>query len=370
MSSYISMFNPIKLGMDWFFYKSAKDYIKKPSIESIRKYELLILCIDGVLKNNNEAIPLAVETFNKLKNELNTKLCLLTNECRYPPQTIRKQLISMGFDIDTSVDIVSASSLVLITLSNILKLRHINSASNLEKETENYNSGYISRKRYKRIVNTEDAELNKAIRHTKFGIIADDELFNYLANSITKKYKHATFYHIKKDLSTNNIPENLDYIVIGTLENSNKLDQYLNNSVQWLLANPNVAIILAHTDTNTKIEDTLCPVSVLNSIKEHGKKDNSEFKLPDDTISVGKPYCSEFIDKFMERYKLDKSGTARLNILVVGDDYDCDMKFAENVGCDKCLVLTGNITSDELVKQKYDISGIEYIIPDVSYLAL
>ena len=52
--------------------------------------------------------------------------------------------------------------------------------------------------------------------------------------SITKKYKHATFYHIKKDLSTNNIPENLDYIVIGTLENSNKLDQHLLPGVSTL----------------------------------------------------------------------------------------------------------------------------------------
>lgn len=364
------MFNPIKIGIDWFFSKSAKDYIKKPSIENIKKYELLIMCIDGVLKNNNDVIPLAVETFNKLKNEINVKICLLTNECRYPPQIIRKKLTDMGFDIDKNIDIVSASSLVLIALSNILKLRHINSVSNLHKDTETYNSYYISRKKYKSIINKTNSEVAKSLAHTKFGIIADDDLFNYLANSITKKYKHASFYHIKNDLSHIDIPANLDYVIIGTLEKSSKLDQYLNSAVQWFLINPNVSVILAHTDTNTKITDTLCPVSLLNSIKDHGKSINSEFKLPDDTISVGKPYCSEFIDKFMERYKLNKSSNSRLNILVVGDDYECDMKFAENVWCDKCLVLTGNITSDDLVKQKYDISGIEYIIPDVSYLAL
>lgn len=385
MSNFKDMFldyNPISISskyINWFFSGSPATVIKKPSLENISSYQLIIFSMNGVLRNNDKAIPLAVETFNKLKNEMNQKICIITNECRYSPKRIKKELRSLGFDIDNNIDVITASSLILIALTNILKLSH--SEFNSSEEKDAYSSKYISRKKYKKMVNSFPQPI------TKFGIISEPELFSYLKNSINKKYHNVLFYHIKVNYP---IPEDLDYVVVGTLsknnqEENNNINSELENAFQWFKRNPKVSIILANSNIQPSHREInyLEPINLLKEIEKYGKNKEASFQLPIDQIALGKPYCSEFIGKFIERYNLkDSDGKLidsensfkfpKLNILMVGDDYNCDIKFAENINCDKCLVLTGNTRLKDLNNNNnnIDTSSINYIIPDVSYLAL
>lgn len=383
MSNFKDMFldyNPISIGskyINWFLSGSAGTVIKKPSLENVNSYQLLIFSMNGVLRKNDNAIPLAVETFNKLKNEMNQKICIITNECRYSPKRIKKELRSLGFDIDNNIDVITASSLILIALTNILKLSH--NVFNSSEEKEAYSSKYISRKKYKKIVNSFPQPI------TKFGIISEPELFSFLKNSINKKYNNVLFYHIKVDYP---IPEDLDYVVVGTLSKNNKeeknnINSELENAFKWFKRNPKVSIILANSNIQPAHREInyLEPINLLKEIEKYGKNKDKDFELPIDQIAVGKPYCSEFIDKFVERYNLTDSKdklinsenspkSSKLKVLMVGDDYNSDIKFAENINCDKCLVLTGNTRLEDLNNNNIDTSSINYIIPDVSYLAL
>jgi len=393
-------YNPISISskyINWFFSGSAGTVIKKPTPENINSYQLLIFSMNGVLRNNDKAIPLAVETFNKLKNEMNKKICIITNECRYSPKRIKKELRSLGFNIDNDIDVITASSLTLIALTNILKWRHVSNSSGIQEETESYSSKYISRKRYRKIVNSSlqtQKQTQTIVSSTKFGIISDPELFSYLKNSITKKYHNVLFYHIKVN---HPIPKDLDYVVIGTLSKNNQeenkeekqeekhnINSELENAFQWFKSNPKVSIILANSNIQPDHREInyLEPINLLKEIEKYGKNKDKDFELPIDQIAVGKPYCSEFIDKFIERYNLTDSKdklidsenspkSPKLKVLMVGDDYNSDIKFAENINCDKCLVLTGNTRLEDLNNNNnIDTSSINYIIPDVSYLAL
>ncbi len=143
---------------------------------------------------------------------MNKKICIITNECRYSPKRIKKELRSLGFDIDNNIDVITASSLILIALTNILKLSHSEFKSSEEKDT--YSSKYISRKKYKKMVNSFPQPI------TKFGIISEPELFSYLQNSITKQYINCdkclvlTGNTRLEDLNNNNIDtSSINYII-------------------------------------------------------------------------------------------------------------------------------------------------------------
>ena len=206
-----------------------------------------------------------------------------------------------------------------------------------------------------------------------------------VGNSIAKKYHNVLFYHIKVN---HPIPKDLDYVVIGTLSKNNQeeksnINSELENAFQWFKSNPKVSIILANSNIQPHHREInyLEPINLLKEIEKYSKNKDENFQLPIDQIALGKPYCSEFIDKFVERYNLTdskdnlidsgkNSNTTKLKVLMVGDDYNSDIKFAENINCDKCLVLTGNTRLEDLNNNNIDTSSINYIIPDVSYLAL
>jgi ribonucleotide monophosphatase NagD (HAD superfamily) len=354
----------------WLFPNTIRSLIKRPTKENIKDYELLIFSLDGVLTDNTncKSMPLAVETFNKLKS-LGFRICIITNECRYSPKRVRKDLLMLNFEIDNTIDIITASSLTLISLTNILKWKHVSNSSNLNKDTENFSSKYISRKRYKTILNDMSNTTTPVVSSTKFGIIGSIDLFNYLRNSICKKYRNVHFFSINDD--DIHPPKNLDYIIIGSINNNSELNKLITNSVRWFQENPKTSIILSHSDIVAEHRNNnqfIYPLSLVNMIEKSGQLQDSQFKIPEDKIAVGKPYCSEFIDKFIQRYNLIENN--KLKVLMIGDDYNSDMKFAENANCDKCLVLSGNTQIKDIEQNNIDISNIEYIIPDVSYIGL
>ena len=144
-------------------------------------------------------------------------------------------------------------------------------------------------------------------------------------------------------------------------------DKIIKNSVEWFKNNKKASIIFTHTDIiseHNKHNNYKTPLNVFFDINT----ESGDFIIKNDSIAVGKPYCSEFIDKFIERYELSKD--EKLKVLMVGDDYNSDVKFAENANCDKCLVLSGNTTLQDLTENKINTKNINYIIPDITYLAL
>lgn len=353
----------------WLFSNNISDLIKRPSDENMKLYKLLIFSLDGVLidKMNSKVLPLAVETFNKLKS-IGYRMCIITNECRYSPKRVRKDLVFLGFDLDSSIDIITASSLTLISLTNILKWRHVsNNSSNISSNPDNLSSKYISRKSYNNMLN-EASDIKPVVSATHFGIIGNVNLYNYLRNSICKKYRNAHLYYIEDCI---NPSRKLDYIVVGSVNIDNNLDKIIENSVRWFQKNNTASVILAHSDImpeNRKSVKYINPIPLINKIDELGKSLDKDFEMPSDKIAVGKPYCSEFIDKFIERYDLKKE--EKLPILVIGDDYNADMKFAFSANCDKCLVLSGNTQISDIESKKINTDDIEFVVPDVSYLGL
>ena len=81
-SYYLYRYNPISLGFNYLFptpvdtYIKNQQLIKKPTPEDINNYELIMIDMDGVIRNNTKKIGLADVVFNKL-NELNKKNTLL-----------------------------------------------------------------------------------------------------------------------------------------------------------------------------------------------------------------------------------------------------------------------------------------------------
>ena len=89
-SYYVFNYNPISLGLNYLFPTSPIDYInyykliRKPKVDEILNYELIMIDMDGVLRNGNKRIGLSDMIINKL-NDKKSKYVIITNECRKEP---------------------------------------------------------------------------------------------------------------------------------------------------------------------------------------------------------------------------------------------------------------------------------------------
>lgn len=378
-SYYVLNYNPISLGYNYLFPTSSSNYInnyqliRKPKNDEISKYELIMIDMDGVLRNGNKKIGLADMVINKL-NTLNSKYIIVTNECRREPRQIRQELRTMNINIPDSVPIVSASQLVKKTLL---------------KSIIGNNKKYDSKK-------------TKESFNQKIGIIGTNNEYLYYKKSF-KNYTNVRVYWISK----NNLPTNLDYIVIGCIENDDNLDKNFNKSLKWIMNNLESTLIISCPDlqdieNKDKITHYL-PIPFLkeletrvnnkdksinfNSIYLESEKnknfDPSAFKINHKQIIVGKPETDFIIDLLKYYNLLDKNinkvedlPSLKEKVLMIGDNLNTDIKLSEKINCDAALVLSGVTSNDDLVNiySSYNgnqlIESIKYIVPDLSQLFL
>jgi len=336
-------------------YLSSNDYsniIKKPNRDNISKYSLIIFDVDGVLRIDSKVIPLADITFNKIK-EMEIPICIITNSSRKSPKLIKQELTDMGYEIDSQIDLISASSLVVLEICNILK----NNTIPINKQSKN--------------------KKNSLPHIFNIGIIGEANLLFYITRKITKKYTNCCFYWIKDNMAFRNISHNIDYFIIGSMVIDNDIQLYIDRAAQWFNCNTNASIIISSPDrfSDEKIKemDYYQSTPLLDIIKTKGVKEYGRFEIPSDQKILGKPHCSDYIDKICERYNIDISSikeNERLPILMVGDNLDTDIAFAKKINCDSCLVLSGVTKLTDIQEDNSLINNIDYVIPDISYLCM
>lgn len=378
-SYYVLNYNPISLGFNYLFPTSSSNYInnyqliRKPKDNDISKYELIMIDMDGVLRNGNKKIGLADMVINKL-NSFDSKYVIITNECRKEPRQIRQELKTMNINIPDSVPIVSASQLVKKTL--LKSIIGNNSKYEVKKNKESFNQ--------------------------KIGVIGTNNEYLYYKKSF-KNYTNVRVYWI----SNNNLPNNLDYIVIGCIDNNDNIDKHFNKSLQWIMNNLDSTLIISCPDLqdieNKETITHYLPIPFLKELEtrvnnrdksinfnsiyldtEKNKNfDSSAFKINHKQIIVGKPE-TDFVIDLLKYYKiLDKNinnvddlPSLKDKVLMIGDNLNTDIKLSEKINCDAALVLSGVTSNDDLVNihSSYNgnqlIESIKYIVPDLSQLFL
>lgn len=355
-------------------YIKKFDLIKKPNPISIKNYKLLMIDMDGVLRNGYQRIGNSDIAIKKL-NEMNIPYLILTNDCDKDPKTLRTDLKLMGIKLGKNNHIISASLLIKNKLTNILKEKQI---------SENLDSKKL--------------ELN-------IGIITTYELYNYLKSKITQKYKKVKFYNLRDKI----IPHNLDYIVVGSIENDEDIDNNFLKSFLWIYNNPSAKIIIGCPDVkdviNLKKITNYSPINILNEIETRVNKMDSrfdwenlknqlinkelfeeekyeEYQISNKQIIIGKPHLESMSD-ILKHYKINfnidnpQKYDNHSKILMIGDNLNTDIKLGMNLNCDTALVMSGITSYSDLInichydsdKKKF-LDKIEYIIPDISFLTL
>lgn len=404
-SSFILNYNPISIGfysasyiISSLTYSSTysekeknryiKEYnlIRKFDLEDIKKYNLIMIDMDGVLRTGLKKIGLADIVIKKL-NETNVPYVILTNDCMKNPKTIKHDLKIMGINIGNKNHIISASLLVKNKLMNLL-----NAADEYKSTAKGGKVSGGSKK--------------------KVGIVSSHELHNYVKSKIQIKHKNTKFYNISENI----IPNNLDYIIVGALDNNDDIDKNLLKTFQWLYNNPKAKLIIACPDT-TGVENKekllrYSPVKILKEIESRVKNNHqtfnwktlknivkieddkvnfSKYKIENEQIIIGKPYLDS-MKEILDHYKVEHMGesvragpnydsllipdnTGR--ILMIGDNLDTDIKFGNKLRCDTALVMSGVTSYDDLINiSKYDkerkeiVDEINYVIPDISYIMI
>lgn len=393
-SSLILNYNPISLGLysasniieylsssslPSYSEKQKNQYIKnynlirKPTLQSIKNYKLVMLDMDGVLRNGYKKIGNSDIVIKKL-NEQQIPYIILTNDCDKDPKTIKNDLKLMDIQLGRNNHIISASLLLKNKLCNILK------------------------------THTDNTQLN-------IGVITTYELFNYLKSKVTKisksrsNHNNVKFYNIKDNM----IPHNLDYIVVGCLENDEDIDKNLSKSFQWIYNNPSAKIIIGCPDAidviNMKKITNYSPINILKEIESRVQNMDSSFewkslknqlintqlfeedkykkyKINNKQIIIGKPHLESMTD-ILQHYKIkfDVNDSQKYDnhgkILMIGDNLNTDMKLGINLNCDVALTMSGVTSYDDLINIcRYDsnkkefIDNIKYIIPDISYITI
>ena len=390
-SSFIINYNPISLGLytasnvlnlltsSEYSEKSKNQYIKnynllrKPVLENIKNYDLIMIDMDGVLKKGYKKLSISDIVIKKL-NQLKLPYIILTNDCDKDPKSIKHDLQLMNIELGNKNHVISASLLIKNKLMNIF-----------DKQNKEGRFNY---------------KLKKNI-----GVITNYELYNYLKSKVTFKYKGIKFYNINNNV----IPQNLDYIVVGSLENNENFDQNLVKSFQWIYNNPEAELIIGCPDIQDVINGekilNYSPINILKEIESRVRSNHTSFdikalnktlindeleasdkvkkyKIKNNQIIIGKPHIDSMTN-ILDYYNIDYSlvGKKDVNnsgkILMIGDNLNTDIKLGFNLNCDTALVMSGVTSYDDLINIcRYDsekkklIDKLDYIIPDLSYIAL
>ena len=201
----------------------------------------------------------------------------------------------------------------------------------------------------------------------------------------------------------------MDYIVVGSLENNENFDQNLVKSFQWIYNNPEAELIIGCPDIQDVINGekilNYSPINILKEIESRVRSNHTSFdikalnktlindeleasdkvkkyKIKNNQIIIGKPHIDSMTN-ILDYYNIDYSldGKKDVNnsgkILMIGDNLNTDIKLGFNLNCDTALVMSGVTSYDDLINIcRYDsekkklIDKLDYIIPDLSYIAL
>ena len=292
-----------------YFYYGQFNAFKRPTLDLLKTLDLIIFDIDGVLRINTTPIDIAIESFNKIKNN-NIPICILTNECRRSPKKIKKELKNLGYDL---------SNIHLIS-SNLLMLKKI-----------------------------EDICYNN--RKQTFAIISNNSFNSYIQSHINNKIKDRkpNIYYIDDDV----YPEHIDYFIISCLDQE-YYEKKKNIIKQWFLNNKSAKIIATCPSKNDMYSENIFPITIIN---KHPVK-NKQFEI------VGKNNYKYILDEIKTYYGFN--ALKNENILTIGDNLITDIEFSKKNNFKSALVLSGNTKLNDLNKTAYE--NIDYIIPDISYL--
>lgn len=316
---------------------------------NLDNYKLFIIDIDGVLTLNNEPTTLGIDAFNNLSKN-NKKICILSNECKMTPKNLRDNLIKMGFNLNNSTNILTGTKLTLIKLDEILKENKITQRTNKKKKVN------ISLSQIKN--GTFEIQKNKQY---KIGVIGNDKFYFHIKRKTREKYTNVYFYWIE-DMG---IPEDLDLLIVSDV--NRETENIIEKSLRWFKDhkenNKTFDIMLTHLEER-KDKDNITPIQLFNLLNDHFYWEGINIK-DYNKICLGKVFYSNYIDNILRKYN-ENENISRNKILVVGDNLNSDMKFGNEIGADKCLVLSGNTTINDLNCE--DVNNLNYIIPDISYL--
>lgn len=305
---------------------------------NIDNYELIFIDIDGVLISNEKENELAVNTFNILSDK-GKNICMLSNECNITPKMLRDTLIKMGFRINLNTNILTAIKITLIKIDEILKKKGINIRNKKNRKSYNLNKKYIN-----------------------IGIIGNDNFFYYIKKKLKDKYIEVNFFFINDTI----IPDNLDYLIISDV--NKKMDNLIEKCVKWFSFNSNnenkFEIIFTHNEPNN-LEHIFTPPELIHILKEKLYYENIKIDDYDKTYFGKLAYCEYVKKNFKDLFNKDNTSDKN-KMLVVGDSIKNDIHFADNIGADKCLVLSGITKINNINKE--NIKNIDYIVPDISYL--
>lgn len=308
---------------------------------NIDDYELIFIDIDGVLISNEKENELAVNTFNTLSDK-GKNICMLSNECNITPKMLQETLTKMGFRINLKTNILTAIKITLIKIDEILRKKEIN-IRNKKRRGKPYNP-------------------NKNKKYINIGIIGNDIFFYYIKKKLKDKYIEVNFFFINDTI----IPDDLDYLIISDV--NKKMDNLIEKCVKWFLFNSNnekkFEIIFTHNESNN-LEHIFTPPELIHILKDKLCYENIKIDDYDKTYFGKLAYCDYVKENFKDLFNKDNKSDKN-KMLVVGDSIKNDIKFADNIGADKCLVLSGVTKLNNITRK--DIKNIDYIVPDVSYL--
>lgn len=289
-----------------FYYKPMNPF-KRTSLDLLKTLDLIIFESEGVLKINNNPIEIAVESFNKIKSN-NIPICILTNESKRSPKNLKKQLKQMKFDL-SNIHFISSNLLILKKIEQIC-----------------FNN-----------------------RKQNFAIISNDSFNSYIQSNIKNsiKEKQPLFYFLDKNI----YPNNIDYFIISSLDQSTFLEKK-EIIKKWFLNNKSSKIILTSLYKNDINSKTILPLEIL----ELNQNKNISYE------SVGKPNTEFILDEIKRYYDFHELNNN--NILFVTDKLT-DTEFSKKNNFQSCLVLSGLTKLEHLYG---NIDNIDYIIPDISYL--
>lgn len=356
ISSNYNPFNILYNSITYIWNNDTQNYIKRPNHEDVKNLKLIIFNVDGVLSIGENPIEIARASFNKLI-KLNIPICIITNEDRRSPKRIKKGLTLMGFHINEDIKIITAGLLMLYHISSIINplTYHIINRQT-KSEFKNHKKIFSSRKR-------------------NFAVIGEQDFFHYVKQNTLNRYDNVKFHWIYDDTASKNI----DYFVIGSLNNTDNILEIINRIIKWIKLNQKAKFVITTPDIinveNNKILTTILPNMILKIVKdEFAKEENMVELIKHINLTVeypSKPNPIFIRDEIEYNYNIKIDDTFKNNIMIIGDNIETDIKLGEQLNCFKSLVLCGVTKHTELYKlTKREQNNIDYIIPDISYLIL
>lgn len=333
---------------------NANSIIKKPNIDDLTKFNLIMIEMNGVLNYKNKPIPIAKEYFNLFKNKTNIPICIINNNSYKSPKILKKNLKNQGFKLNNDIKIINNGLLTLNYLNNTIK-----------------NNNKI---------------LNNTNKIVKIGIIGESDFFYFIKNNyilelpnninLKTKHKKVKFYWIYDNIN----PNNLDYVIFSQLKKTETFNTIQERVNKWIINSPKTVFLLTSTISNQNYNESnimLNPKELFESSLINIQKKNVENykQLDKNTILTGKENYKLIKEIIEDDYGIDltenKLNKEDKKILLISDNLNIDSKLCDDLNLKYCLVLSGETKIQDInILDKEKIDKIDYIVPDVSYCLL